>query len=194
MTSNEQTTRKRVGNWGTNRGLRPPVRTCSTPGDAEGAANNSQRRCSDSSAAAVRRQALPFWPSIVAMTRVAARAVKAVSRAKRGRSAIEDARSALSARVASRTMIARRPKIATWIYTRSTPPRCTNPRTTSPAETQTAWRERPPRWPRAWQVRRSKTVVAHATVLRLTASPTSSPYAGGTERRPSQTAATRSAD
>ena len=46
------------------------------------------------------------------MTRVAARAVKAVSRAKRGRSAIKDARSALSARVASRTMTARRPKIA----------------------------------------------------------------------------------
>ena len=30
-------------------------------------------------------------------------------------------------------------------------------------------------------------MVAHATVLRLTASPTSSPIAGGTERRPSQT-------
>jgi hypothetical protein len=39
--------------------------------------------------------------------------VKAVSRAQRGRSGIEDARSALSARVASRTMTARRPMIAT---------------------------------------------------------------------------------
>jgi hypothetical protein len=48
-------------------------------------------------------------------TRVAARAVKAVSRAQRGRSEIEDARSALSARVASCTITARRPKIATWI-------------------------------------------------------------------------------
>jgi hypothetical protein len=49
-------------------------------------------------------------PSIVARTRVAARAVKAVSRAKRGRSEIKEARSALSARVASRTITARRPK------------------------------------------------------------------------------------
>jgi hypothetical protein len=54
-----------------------------------------------------------------------------------------------------------------------------------PAETRTAWRERPPRWPRAWQAKRSKMVVAHATVLRLTPSPTSSLLAGGTERRPS---------
>ncbi len=98
-----------------------------------------------------------------------------------------EARSALNARGASRTMTARRPKIAMWICTRSMPPRCTNPTTTFPTEMQTAWRERPPRWPRAWHARRSKTVVAHATVLRLTASPTSSPIAGGTERRPSQT-------
>lgn len=61
-----------------------------------------------------RRQALLCGrPSIVARKRLAARAVKAVSRAQRGRSEIEDARSALSARVASRTMTARRPMIAT---------------------------------------------------------------------------------
>jgi hypothetical protein len=58
--------------------------------------------------------------------RLAIRAVKAVSRAQRGRSEIINARSALSARVASRTITARRPKIATWIYARSTLPRCTN--------------------------------------------------------------------
>jgi hypothetical protein len=93
-------------------------------------------------------------------------------------------RSALSARVASRTMTPRRPKIATWIDTRSTPPRIMNPTTTFPAETLTVWRERPPRWPRPWQARRSKTVVAHATVLRLTTSPAVSYLSGGTRRRP----------
>ena len=45
--------------------------------------------------------------------RLVTRAVRAVSRAQRGRSGIKDTRSALSARVASRTMTARRPKIAT---------------------------------------------------------------------------------
>jgi hypothetical protein len=119
--------------------------------------------------------------------RLVARAGKAVSRAQRGRSGIEDTRSALSARVASRIITARRPKIATWIYTHSPPPRCMNPTTTSPTETPTAWRERPPRWPRAWRARRSQMVVAHATVLRLATSPTSSSLAGGTERRPSHT-------
>ena len=59
--------------------------------------------------------------------------------------------------------------------------------TPSPAETQTAWRERPPRWPRTWQAKRSKMVVAHATEPRLIASPASSSFAGGTERRPSDT-------
>jgi hypothetical protein len=49
-------------------------------------------------------------PSIVARKRIAIRAVKAVSRAKRGRSEIKEARSALRARVASRTITARRPK------------------------------------------------------------------------------------
>src|SRR5262245_45584006 len=65
----------------------------------------------------------------------------------------------------------RRPKVATWIRTRSPPSRCTNPPTTSAARTQTAWRERPPRWSRAWQARGAKLVVAHDTVLRLTTSP-----------------------
>jgi len=117
--------------------------------------------------------------------RIAIRAVKAASRAQRGRSAIEDAGSALGARgVVSRTMTARRPKILTWISTRSTLPPCTNLTTTFPAETQTAWRERPPRWPQAWQTMGSKTVVAHATVLRLTASLTALDWAGGTERCP----------
>jgi len=126
--------------------------------------------------------------------RLATCAVKAVSRAQRGRSAIVDARSALSARVASRTITARRPKVAVWICTRSTPTVCANPTTTFPVEAQTAWRERPPLWPRAWQARRRKKVVGHATVLRLAASPASSPLAGGTERRPLPASATRSAD
>ena len=64
----------------------------------------------DISGVADRRQALLCRPSIVARKRVAARAVKAVSRAQRGRSGIADARSALSVRVASRTITARRPK------------------------------------------------------------------------------------
>jgi hypothetical protein len=39
VTSHEGTTWKRVENWGTNRGLRPPIRTCSTSGDGEEAAS-----------------------------------------------------------------------------------------------------------------------------------------------------------
>jgi hypothetical protein len=39
VTSHEGTTRKWLEKWGTNRGLRPPIRTCSTSGDVEGAAN-----------------------------------------------------------------------------------------------------------------------------------------------------------
>jgi len=75
-------------------------------------------------------------------------------------------------------------KIATWICTRSRSPRCTNPTTTFRIETQTAWRERPPRWPRAWRPRGSKMVVAHATVLGLTTSLAVSHLSGGTKRRP----------
>ena len=48
-------------------------------------------------------------PSIVPRERIAAHAVKAASRAQRGRSETSHTRSALSARVASRTMTARRP-------------------------------------------------------------------------------------
>ena len=55
---------------------------------------------------------------------------KAVSRAPRGRSGTEEARSALRARVASRTIAARRPMIATWICTRSTRSGCGSPTTT----------------------------------------------------------------
>jgi hypothetical protein len=109
VTSHEHTTRKWFEKWGTNRGLRPTIRTCSTSGDLEEAADCSQGRRSDSSAAADRRQALPCRPSIVAEKWLAARAVKAASRAQRGRSETEDARSALSARVASRTICRRRP-------------------------------------------------------------------------------------
>ena len=54
--------------------------------------------------------------------RLVARAVKAASRAQRGRSGIEDTRSALSARVASRTITVRRPTIPMWIFTLSMPP------------------------------------------------------------------------
>jgi hypothetical protein len=52
------------------------------------------------------------------------------------------------------------------------------------AEAETAWRERPPPWPRAWQTKWPNRVVAHATVLRLTTSPMASRLSGGRERRP----------
>ena len=149
-----------------------------------GAASCSQRDDSTLASSSTVVKHFRFGPSIVAREWVAARAVKAVGRAQRGRSGIKDARSALSGRVASRTMAARRPKITTWIHTRSPPPRCTNPTTTFPPETQTAWRERPPPWPQAWQATRSKMVVAHATVLPWTVAPTASNLTAGTERRP----------
>lgn len=110
-------------------------------------------------------------PSIVARTRVAARAVKAVSRAQRGRSATEEARSALSARVASRTISSRRPPFTTRIYMPASRLHRRVRRPPSPAEAETAWRERPPPWPRAWQTKWPNRVVAHATVLRLTTLP-----------------------
>jgi hypothetical protein len=77
-------------------------------------------------------QAHCVWrPAIVARKRIAMRAVKAAGRAQRGRSGFEDERSALSARVASRTIIARRPEILTWMYERSTPRSWANSTTTS---------------------------------------------------------------
>jgi hypothetical protein len=54
------------------------------------------------------------------MKRIATRAIKAVSRAQRGRSEIVEARSALSTRVASRTIFERRPVCATQIQAGST--------------------------------------------------------------------------
>ena len=63
---------------------------------------------------------IPIWDdSIAAPQRIATRAVKAVSRAKRGRSGIDEARSALSVRVASRTIAPRRPLQSTRIWTPS---------------------------------------------------------------------------
>lgn len=90
----------------------------------------------------------------------------------------------MSARVASRRIAARRPLFTMRIRMASTPNGRTHPTTTSPAEAETAWRERPPPWPRAWQTKRPNHVVAHATVLRLTTSPAAWPLSGGTDRRP----------
>ena len=123
-------------------------------------------------------------PSIVASQWIAARAVKAVSRAQRGQSGTTAARRALSARVASRTITTRRPLSTTRIQRVQRRGHTTGPRLTAPAEAETAWRERPPPWPRALQATRSRMVVAHATVLPLTTSPAVSQLSGGTRRRP----------
>lgn len=184
VTSHEQTTRKRTGNLKDEPRSETGGSNVLHTGRYGGAASRSQRRRSDSSAVADCRQALLLRPSIIARERLVTRAVKAASRAQRGRSETKEARSALSARVASRTITARRPLITTRIGTPAMSPRRCVRRRTAPAEAETAWRERPPRWPQAWQARRSKMVVAHATVLRLTASPTAARVAGGTRRRP----------
>ena len=110
VTSHEQTTRKWFEKWGTNRGLRPAIRSCSTPGDVEGAASAAvdDDQTVAPSLDVVKHFCLAAVDSCQEK-RLASRVVKAVSRAQRGRSEITDARSALSARVASRTISRRRP-------------------------------------------------------------------------------------
>lgn len=64
----------------------------------------------------------------------------------------------------------------------------------TPAETETAWRERPLLWPRARSRTRPNPVVAHATLLSSTVSPTGSIGAGGKGRRPMRSFTTRTVD
>lgn len=140
----------------------------------KGVADRNRRGELDNSAVAARRQEVQARRSIIAPLRFADRAVKAASRAQRGRSnteRLERAGRELHNRV-------RRP-----MNTTQTPcafADCSVGLWKSPCSTEaaTAWRERPLLWPRARSQTRPDPVVAHATVLRLTASPAPSNWCG----------------
>ena len=75
-----------VEKWRTNRGLRPAIRTCSTSGDVEGAARAAEDDQTVAPSLNVVKHVCVRRPSMVARKRIAIRALKAVSRAWRGRS------------------------------------------------------------------------------------------------------------